>query len=479
MQKSRLWILLGALALACVVQVSFGQGLPGSSDTASAAAKRARYYHVRPGITFNAAHGPNRVQYAINNKIKGAIDHSHRGSTIRIMSWNIMSRSAVDHLLQAQRRGARVLALMDSVNWSDEVPNPDFRRLKRGLRQGNHGRPRSRWSAAKVCHGSCRGGGGLAHSKYYLFSRAGRSADVVMEGSSNLTVAAATNQWDDIFTFVNRRPIYNFAVAIFNQMWQDRPVANPWRQATQGAFTLAFSPDAGRYFHGDPVTNILSQVKCAGAVYGNRAHHTIIRLFPDVMRGDRGLRNARQIKSLWNRGCDVEVGYTVLSYKAHKVLVSASGRGPVPMHHMVEDYNGDGQFDNYFHMKVLSVNGVIGGNRAAFRAVNGSSNLSGLASASDENIGVFTVRKVVLRYQKHLTYWFDHAPAASISSTHQPPPDAANARMFAATGDPALLLRTPTGAPAAQPDGYIAPGTKVVSPTTGQVVDPYAQIPMD
>ena len=473
------WRVVSVCALALVSAVAVGMVWT-SSDTAAYAAKKG--YHVTPGPIFNSASGPNSAKYAINNHIKGAINHAPHGSTIRIMSWNIMSRAATDTLLRAQRRGVRVLVLMDASNWSNDVPNPQFKRLKQGLARGNKGRPANRHSEAKVCHGSCRGSSGEAHSKYYLFSWSGKDSKIVMEGSANFTLAAATNQWNDLFTWVGNKKIYNFATEIFAQMWHDKKVANPWQSTTSAPFTLAFSPESGKRFTGDPVTKTLNQVKCTHAVHGNGNHHTVIRFFPDVMRGNRGLRNARQLRNLWNAGCDVKIGYTVMSVQAHKLLTTPGRRGVVPMHHMAVDNNGDGEFDKYFHLKALAVNGVIGSNRRAYRLIQGSSNASGLSSISDENIATITKTRTVKRYLEHMNYWYAHAPAGPAYATSS---GAGAVARKTTTGNTLELddmlgrLRTPQGTRAAAPDGYIAPGTRVVSPLTGRVVDPYAHVDMD
>ncbi|MEP9383885.1 phospholipase D-like domain-containing protein [Nocardioides cheoyonin] len=466
----------GRVVAACAVimatAVALGVAWSGPSEKADAATKG---YHVPRGPVFNSATGPDRVKYAINDHIKRAINHAPRGSTIRIMSWNIHSAAMTDRLLRAQKRGVRVQVLMDSSNWSTEVPNRNFARLKAGLAKGNKGRKPGRWSAAKVCQGSCRGKSGSAHAKYYIFSWSGKSSRIVMEGSANITSAAATNQWNDMYTWVGNRKIYDFAVTIFKQAWQDKRVTNPWRSVSSPPFTLAFAPQMGKYYTGDPATKVLSKVSCKGATNGNAQHRTIIRFFPDVMRGNRGLKNAQQLKALWNHGCDVEVGYTVMSYKAYKVLTSAGTRGKVPVHHMAVDNDGDGEFDKYFHLKVLTVNGVVGNDKAAYSVVNGSSNASGLSAISDENIAVITKPRAVLRYQKHLTYWFAHAPGGSASTLG----GGDGARLTVGDGSSVGRLVTPSGTKAATSDGYIRPGTKVVSPLTGKVVDPYANIDMD
>ena len=50
----------------------------------------------------------------------------------------------------------------------------------------------------------------------------------------------------------------------------------------------------------------------------------------------------------------------------------------MPKKHLVQDFDGDGEFDNYFHLKALTINGVYAGNPASYVILNGSSNWSGL-----------------------------------------------------------------------------------------------------
>jgi len=74
------------------------------------------------------------------------------------MSWNIMSRTAVDALLRAQARGVKVRVLMDNTNLVD-IPNPGFKRLKASFKRANQRMDikQSRRSYAKTCMQSCRG----------------------------------------------------------------------------------------------------------------------------------------------------------------------------------------------------------------------------------------------------------------------------------------------------------------------------------
>src|SRR4051794_29839195 len=182
-----------------------------SPDLKPAALARPHRYSPKKGVVFNSALGARADRNAVFGKIIAAINHAQKRSRIRVMSWNIMSRTAVDALLAAQERGVKVRVLMDNTNLVD-IPNPGFKRLKAGLKRGNQDRKQSRRSYAKTCMNSCRGERGAAHTKMYLFSQTGKAPDVLMQGSANLTVAGAINQWNDLYTWVNNRKLYNFAV---------------------------------------------------------------------------------------------------------------------------------------------------------------------------------------------------------------------------------------------------------------------------
>ncbi len=383
----------------------------------SQAVKASKGYSPRRGVTFNNPLGGPKATWRIHDQILTAVNNTPKHATIRIMSWNIMSRSATNALLRAQQRGVRVRVLIDNTNLVD-VPNPSYRRLVGGLRAGNKSRAKMWQSKAKTCMGSCRGRGeaGSSHAKFFLFSKTGKAKRVLMEGSANLTAAAATNQWNDIYTFVGNRKFYDGAVDVFDQMWRDNEVPDPYVQLDSKKVSLMFSPYLGEGYQnagGDQVEGLLRSVKCRGAVdAGNDRGRTVIRVAPDVMRNERGMRAAVILRRLWNQGCDVQIAYTVLSYQISRYLRANVGRGPVPLRHLVQDFDGDGEFDRYFHLKALSINGVVGGDRTAFVSVNGSSNMSGLASFSDENIAIFRNRKTTLKYQKYISYWFANQPSS-------------------------------------------------------------------
>ena len=373
---------------------------------------KPKRYSPKPGVVFNAALGRREDRNRVFGKIITAINHAPAKSRIRVMSWNIMSRTAVDALLRAQARGVKVRVLMDNTNLVD-IPNPGFVRLKNSLKRGNQSLPQQRRSYAKTCIGSCRGQRGAAHSKFYLFSKTGKAKNVVMQGSANLTVAGAVNQWNDLYTWVDNEKLYKFAVNVYHQMWQDTPVLDQFVQLDTGKDLFGFTPligPAGRTQ--DPVQALLGQVTCQGASH-TRHGRTIIRAAPDVMRNERGFAIAARLKELWAQGCDVRIAYTVMGVNVFRMLGQPTARGAVPKKHLVQDFDGDGEFDNYFHLKALTINGVYAGDPGAYITLNGSSNWSGFAAVSDENFGVIRRRNTTMKYQHFIDYWYENFPKSA------------------------------------------------------------------
>lgn len=375
---------------------------------------------VSGGVTFSSANGSRAQKWAIINKIISTIRRTPSSGSIQVMSWNIMSDSAVSALVDAAQRGVRVRVIMDATNQSRDVPNPGFTRLVRGLRAANAAKsakfPKARYSYAMKCQGSCRrGNAASAHAKYYMFSKVGASRNVVMQGSANLTNAAAGNQWNDLYTYVDNADLYKWVYGVFNQMWRDQYVSPTWVSFKRSTYELHFSP---RLSGTDPLTYQLQHVKCTGASgAGSSSGRTIIRAAPDVFRGTWGMTVAKELRRLWNAGCNVKVGYTVIGIDVKRYLTQNPGsRGPVPLRQLAQDADGDGEFDKYFHLKAWTINGRSDANgpddKSYFWTMQGSSNVSDLSKISDENIGVFKYKSVTVKYQNYIDTWFSNPPVS-------------------------------------------------------------------
>ncbi len=409
-------------------------------------------YTPRGGVTYNSAVGSDAQQDRILDKIVRSIRSTPRGHDIRIMSWNIQSNRGVDALLRAQRRGVRVRVLMSRSN-AAAIDNHSWARLDRGLRRGNAHRRKARHSWARLCSASCRGSSGAAHAKYFLFSRSGRARHVVIHGSANLTAASTNNQWNDVLTTVNRERPYRFFVRIFSQMAKDRRVRHPYAAWSNGRDRFLFFPGPER----DPVMGLLNKVRCRHAA-NTRSHRTRLRIAPDVLREERGMRLGRKVWQLWQHGCNVRIGYTVMGVDVGRMMRRPGQRGRgVPMRHLVQDVNGDGMFDRYFHLKAMSIVGHVGRDRSNSVVLNGSSNWSSRAYRSDENLGVHWREGLTQRYEEYISYWYGWPGFASSNGRYQ-----MSARMTQEAAQDGRLV-----------DGLLF-GT---APING--VDPYANVDMD
>jgi len=382
-----------------------GLMLPTSTIPASAAPDN---FTPRPGPTFNSPVGGRVQQRTIFHRIMRSINSVPKDGEIDIFSWNFLTSEGADALLRAQKRGIRVRLIMDDRNVI-QIDNPPFQRLRHGLRTWNQNHPRKRSSWARLCEGTCRSQNGSAHSKFFLFSQVGRAERVVIQGSANFTVASTTNQWNDIYTHTQNRKIRKFYTRIFDQAAKDRPVFPAYADEKFEKFRLIAFPLRARNAV-DPVRQMLNHVKCRGAT-NTASGRTKIQIAPDVIRQKRGMRLATKVRNLWNDGCNIRIGYTVVGIAIGRMLREDFGRGPVPMKHLTQDFNGDGEFDNYFHLKSMTIRGHYGSDRSGVALLNGSANWSGLAKISDENLGIYRNRKRVLRYEDHLDYWYDNFPS--------------------------------------------------------------------
>jgi phosphatidylserine/phosphatidylglycerophosphate/cardiolipin synthase-like enzyme len=386
------------------------------------AARRLPPYSPSPGVIFNDANGSNGARNRILNKIVASIRHAPPGSTIRVVTWSYFYGRGTDALIAAHKRGVSVRLVMALAKSKE---SHDYKRLRRALGSyGNKKRPYALKSGVKACRATCRGHAGTMHAKMFMFSRAGKAKNVVMWGSPNLTRASARLQWNDLYTSVNRVPIFDYAIKIFNEMWRDKPVAGPYEIVRSGPIGLAVLPYRGT---GDWISNELSKVRCQGATGGTGYDgRTTILVAQAVIRGTIGNRIARLLKQRWDEGCRVRILYTIRGVETRKILMGSGGRGAVPMRHYVQDLNGDGLYDKYLHMKALVVSGVMGDRTNARFVMNGSENWADLARLSDEEVGYFEGEYFTRRYSNWINWLWNHVPKSvplTVTARRMPPKD--------------------------------------------------------
>jgi len=358
-------------------------------------------YVVKEGPIFNNATGPYRDKAKIQTQILGAINHAHKGSTIHIATWSFFSGPATNALINAHKRGVSVRFVMAR---GKSKHNPSFRRLKAALSKGNAKRPKELRSAVRTCRATCRGTHGTMHSKIYLFSWTGKSRNVVMWGSANLTSAAVRIQWNDMFTST-RTALYDYVQQIYGQLWADKPHVGKYEIHQFGNIGFATLP-AWKRDNTDWVTDQLRQVKCTGAT-NVPGGHTTIQIAQAITYGPIGDRIARHLRTLKSQGCSVSFIYTRLGKSTSRIL------GNIPKKHYVQDTNGDGFFDRYLHMKVMAIKGYIGTNRGATLVMNGSENWGPTSLGNDETVGYFTAPWIWNRYHKQLNWLWTHVPRSA------------------------------------------------------------------
>lgn len=356
-----------------------------------------RHYRPPTGVRFNNPYAPRSEQFRISDHILRTIDSVARGEKIRIATWNLRSSGVADALIRAHRRGVSVRIVMDQLNANAANPNPDVARVRSNFRGfGNKKRKADMRSFLRLCVSSCRGNTGIAHSKYYLFSRVGKARGVVIYGSHNLTELAATIQWNDVFTVKNRPEVYNSFLRIFNESTRDKRANPPFRRFIYGKqFGVEFYPNAGRKVGGDPAMRWLKAVRCTGATGGTGNNgRTIVRVGQTAMHGARGTALAKQLAAMKRAGCDIRVVYAMFANDVVRILHDAG----IPLVHLAQDFDRDGSYDRYIHMKVLAISGVYAGQTNAKIVFNGASNWSPFALDSDEEVGILRYPKIVQRY---------------------------------------------------------------------------------
>ena len=416
-------------------------------------------FNPKVGPTFNSPVGTTGQQRQIYNRIMRSINSTKKGSSIDIFSWNFLTQQGKEALMRAARRGVTVRLVMDDRNVT-EIDNPSFRQLRSGLRKYSKNHPRRPTSWARLCQQTCRSTKGSAHSKFFLFSKVGRTPRVVMQGSANFTVASTTNQWNDVYTHTGNKKVWRYYQRIFTQAARDKPVRPAYADKGFGKFRLIHFPIRGKRAV-DPIMQTLRRVKCTGAT-NTKAGKTKIQVAPDVIRQQRGMRLATKLKALHRAGCNVRIGYTIVGVEIGRMLRSSSNGGKVPMKHLTQDNNCDGEFDNYFHLKAMTIRGNFNGDRSGYALVNGSANWSGLAGVSDENVGIYRSRNRVMRYEKHLDYWYQQ----NIWGKRNCPTTAL--RRQADAQDDQLIFGS-------DEDAVYEDGTSV----TGGAYDPFASSPQD
>lgn len=256
-------------------------------------------------------------------------------------------------------------------------------------------------SYVKRCKGSCRGGGGAMHSKFFVFTSTGGVKDVVMVSSGNLNLGAAIRGWNDMITFTKRNYLRRAFARIHRQMTEDRPASRQVTRFVDGGVTARFFPLRSGSRANDPTLADLNRIKCKSAI-----GPTQIRISMFYWAHERGKYLARKVINLAKAGCRVSVIYGAPGDAVRRMLNDAANKGLLSLYDSRLDLlttgDGAGDYRVRTHGKFMLVQGTYGNNRKAFLTTTGSQNWaqSSLAGGDEVTVNVMS-RSVYKQYRAH------------------------------------------------------------------------------
>ena len=434
---------LGSSLRLFVVSVALASGL--------VTALPASAYTPPAGSTFNVPRpwGGNAQHWRIVRKVEKAINATRPTAAdpkpIIFVTTFLLDRTAsVDAMISACRRGVSVRVILDH-----DIVNRNSKRLIRTLnadnvRDANHDgepdrAPRARpcnrrpahhrasadgggvftdadalrsasaptdawvtWgkdrSYVKRCEGSCRGGGGNMHSKFYAFSHTGSARNVVMVSSSNLNRGGALLGWNDLYTMRNRPKSFAVYAQIHREMTSDRRAGTGKVEVVDGPFTSRFFPMRNASRANDPTLADLRRIGCHGPL-----GRTAINISMFYWAGARGNYIADKLLSLARSGCRVSIIYGAPSRQIAARLRDAARHHLISLWDSRWDNNDDGWNEVRTHGKYVLVKGRYGSAAKSWQVMTGSQNwVAGSLSRGDE-----TTINVALpsAYTRYLANW--------------------------------------------------------------------------
>ncbi len=379
---------------------------------------------VSPGAVFNNPLGGQAAKWRIVTAVERAIDATCRRGcegpareTILISTYLMDRAATADKLISAHRRGANVQVVMDSV-----ITSRPSNRLVNTLGPADKNRDgrvdvldvdpiTGKHSFAVKCRDSCRGGWGNNHAKFYAFTKAGRTRNVVMVSSANLNKGGAGKGWNDMYVMTERPVTYNLYRRVHGEMAEDdppdvngKPIERFYIEQQEGNVTHRFFPKKRAGKEEDPTLQQLRKVECRGATGGaGRKGRTVVKIAMFWWSGTRGKYLANKVVDLDRAGCDVQVNYGAPSGEVAAKLRRSAHNGGVKLWDSRQRVV-DGRPSLRVHHKFLLVSGSYGLSTADWRVMTGTQNwLRGALTGSDENTVEIDSRSAYSAYSA----WFE------------------------------------------------------------------------
>jgi hypothetical protein len=389
---------------------------PGTGDLALSAERRR--WTAPQGPFFN---DPRRKKgyFRIERKVIQTIRHTRPGSTIRIAVYSFDRMPVAEALVAAHKRGVKVQMLLNDHQYTKAM-----RVVRKRI-----GAKRSADSFIYRCTAGCRATDNKfnnMHSKFYLFSRAGASRDVVAVGSANLMLNAAIHQWNDLYFTSGDHALHRQLAGLFDDMAVDHETRRPARffcgtptgpacdEAVDKHTVWAYPRPSGP--RNDLVLDTLAKVQCLTPTASGGQTRTRLALSMHTMRGRRGDYLAAAIRNKFAEGCKVRVSYGLIGFHTKKVIGKPTSRGRIPLRSTGLDYNPDDNYDLnkdgkddlilnfYSHQKYLTIQGTFDGVPNSHLVVTGSSNWASLSPGNDEVRMTVKGAKLTRKYVRNFDY---------------------------------------------------------------------------
>jgi phosphatidylserine/phosphatidylglycerophosphate/cardiolipin synthase-like enzyme len=246
-------------------------------------------YTPTAGATFNDPNGSRADQTALMDQIIGAVNNVPAGSIIRIVAYSFDYDDMADALINAHDNGAQVRLLIDSHTETSQI-----RRLRSAFGTGT-----SDGTYLRTCKFSCMANtDSFIHSKLYLFSRTGNATYVSMNSSANPAETGVSKSWNNTYTTVGDKTLYDANVDNFNDMLPDKTNTDYYHTVESLPYKEYFFPRAGSTKNSDTIYNILNDVSCPSTIRLTTYFWTSARLYL-----------AEKLSALKKAGCKVEVIY--------------------------------------------------------------------------------------------------------------------------------------------------------------------------
>jgi PLD-like domain len=284
-------------------------------------------------------------QLTLMNQIMNAVNSVPEGSIIRFVAYSFDYQPMADALIAAKKRGVQVRLLIDSHTNTGALDS-----LRKGL-----GTSKSKSSYITTCKYSCMSSKpSFIHSKLYLFSRAGGARYVAMNSSANPAETGISKSWNNTYTTVGDKTLYDAYVDNFNDMLPDKTNTDYYHTVQSGPYPTKeyFFPRAGSTKNSDTLYNILNDVSCPKS-----GPKTEVRLTTYFWTSAR-LYLAEKLTALQNAGCIVEVIYPDGSGNQDTIYPQVTAE---LLHGNVPTYNTRPVGGLYIHNKEILIKGVYQG----------------------------------------------------------------------------------------------------------------------